>query len=115
MHHPFLTNRVKKTNSLASVAAASAVFLFCAAGYAGDGAAVFAEAKSVGQDILSGLLWVSGLAAIVGFIMAGHAFTAGDVDKGKTMLKSTVIGTICIFGAVGLVNFIQSKFTDFTY
>lgn len=76
---------------------------------------IFSEAQTVGQDMLKNLLWLSGLAAVLGFVMAGHAFTSGDVERGKTMLKSTLIGSVCIYGAVGLVHFISSKFSQTSF
>lgn len=88
--------------------------LLASVAHAEDGT-FFTEAQSVGQDILKNLLWLSGLAAVLGFVMAGHAFTSGDVERGKTMLKSTLIGSVCIYGAVGLVHFISSKFSETSF
>ena len=73
-------------------------------------AEVFQTAQAVGREVQQALLWLSGLASVIGFMMAGHAFSSGDIERGKTMLKGTLLGSVCIFGAVGLVKFIQTKF-----
>ena len=110
--------RKMKMNSMKRIGlqglAAIAITVLSRSGYAQE-APVFAIAQTIGREVQTWLLWFSGLASVVGFMMAGHAFSSGDIDRGKTMLKGTLIGTVCIFGAVALVQFIQLKFGQQTY
>lgn len=73
---------------------------------------VFDEVKAVGREVMTTMLWVSSIVAVLGFMAAGHAFSSGYVERGKYLLRGTLIGATCIFSAAGLVQFIRAKFSQ---
>lgn len=73
---------------------------------------VFEEVKAVGREVMTTMLWLSSVVAACGFMAVGHAFSTGHIERGKVLLRGTLIGTICIFSAAGIVQFIKAKFAQ---
>lgn len=76
---------------------------------------VFDEVKAVGREVMTTMLWLSSVVAVCGFMAAGHAFSSGYIERGKLLLRGTLIGTTCIFSAAGIVQFIKAKFAQPTF
>jgi hypothetical protein len=83
----------------------------------GTGACDWSSLFALGQNILTWLIWVSIPVATIaiayaGWLMIWGSTKPGEIERGKTILRSTLIGLATVLAAALIVKAILSYLTD---